>query len=109
MPVIMAWKKGVRGGCTKFDGFDDVSAWKVSAEQLRAACRATIQIRVTALDFNRYKHLRLVKELPNTPRKSYSTVITGEPPASRMTAAISSAKTRAPLAVSGATKLMRSL
>ena len=33
----------------------------------------------------------------------------GDPPASRMMSAKSSAKTRAPLAVSGATKLMRSV
>ncbi len=109
MPVIMAWKKGARGSCKKFDGFDDVSAWKGSAYDVRVACIATIQIRVTTLDFHRYKHLRLAKELPKTPRKSYSTVIDGEPPASRMTSAISSASTRAPLAVSGATKLIRSV
>ena len=40
-------------------------------------------------------------------KKSYSELITGAPPASRMTSAISSARTRAPLAVSGATKLRR--
>lgn len=29
MPVIMAWKKGVRGDCGKFDTSDDESAQKV--------------------------------------------------------------------------------
>lgn len=38
MPVIMAWKKGARGGCGKFDASDDVSAWKVSAYEVREAC-----------------------------------------------------------------------
>ena len=42
-------------------------------------------------------------------KKSYSELITGDPPASRMMSAKSPAKTRAPLAVSGATKLMRKL
>lgn len=42
-------------------------------------------------------------------KKSYSELIIGDPPASRMMSAKSSAKTRAPLAVSGATKLMRSV
>ena len=41
--------------------------------------------------------------------KSYSELITGAPPASLTMSAKSSAKTRAPLAVSGATKLMRSV
>ena len=40
-------------------------------------------------------------------KKSYSELIIGDPPASRMMSAKSSAKTRAPLAVSGATNLMR--
>ena len=61
MPVIMAWKKGVRGSCKKFDGFDDVSAWKGSAHDVRVAYIATIQVRFTALHFHRYKHLRLAK------------------------------------------------
>jgi len=39
MPVIMAWKKGARGSCGKFDGFDDVSAWKGSAYDVRVACK----------------------------------------------------------------------
>jgi hypothetical protein len=39
MPVIMAWKKGARGGCRKFDASDDVSAWKVSAYAVRAECK----------------------------------------------------------------------
>ena len=42
-------------------------------------------------------------------KKSYSELITGDPPASRMMSAKSSAKTRAPLTDSGATKLMRSV
>ena len=73
--------------------------------------RASLPFRfeVDALDFLRLKHLRLATVQPLTSLKCYSTEITGEPPASRMTSAISSAKTRAPLAVSGATKLTRSV
>ena len=41
--------------------------------------------------------------------KCYSELIMGAPPASRMMSAKSSAKTSAPLADSGATKLMRSV
>jgi hypothetical protein len=55
MPVIMAWKKGARCSCGKFDGFDDVSAWKVSAYEVRAACIVTIQIRVDSLQFHSWK------------------------------------------------------
>ena len=47
--------------------------------------------------------------LSDKKKKSYSELIIGDPPASLTMSAKSSAKTRAPLADSGATKLMRSV